>query len=290
MKNIYLIILLLFFKAGYNQNIQPFTIREAFDFGVGDTFIYQRMVWDGIPPVCEQTTETVISKRYSTWADSVIYEFKVDRYDGLPYCTGRPNPIFPFNTYISETCYTHLDSSIFYYWNDWQSMCNPQDPYCSDTIIQNTDYNGRTYVKVKFNLFNSLSETVVKGIGQAQQDSYREGNKTTYNNKLVYFHKVNEQPWSNGTAIINSIPDLPFQKISLYPTLVHQQFTVNLQGEVAAKEASLVLYDGLGQPVINKVLTEDKTLLDSGGLGKGFYTWAIMYEGHQVKNGKLIIQ
>ncbi len=108
--------------------------------------------------------------------------------------------------------------------------------------------------------------------------------------KLIYYHKVNEQPWSDGTAIINSIPDLPFQKISLSPTLVHEQFTISLQGEVAAKQASLVLYDGLGRPVINKVLTEDKTMFDSGGLGKGFYTWAIVYEGHQVKNGKLIIQ
>ncbi len=292
----YIFAVLIIYASLYEskgQSLPHSTVREVYgDYQVGDTFIRHIDVSFQMPPTCKQLTEIVTAKSYSVSGDSLIYQFQVHELEGnvgsnYPNCLYHPSNIQ--RDYTRTTVYEELDSSVIYSNEYWKLFCSSDSLRCPDSIFYDNKFGSKKNNQCHIDAGNAIVDIdQIEGLGLSFFRMYAEAKITT--ETLIYYHKLNEQPWSDGTAIINSIPDLPFQKISLYPTLVKDQFTVNLQGEVAAKQASLMLYDGLGRPVINKVLTEDKTMFDSGGLGKGFYTWAIVYQGRHMKNGKLIIQ
>ncbi len=197
--------------------IKPLTVREVYDFDLGDVFIYEHMEFS--PPIFGKFTtryerRTVLSKTISTNGDSIIYTFKSESafkdslskvttrmdtakvidLDSLALYKVKPNPTGLFRTYASDT----------------------YSVYCTDRR-----QNWRFLVCECFDY--SYSQSVGQGIGIINLNA-----NFPASSSLIYFKKGSE---TCGTPIdfpvgINT-PSVSTPKITLSPNPTSDILTID---------------------------------------------------------------
>lgn len=183
MKPLVLLFSLVFLSNfnGYAQNLQPLSIREAYDFNVNDTFQYAISFLGRNQPY--YSTQTVIvSKKIDTINKRVEYTAQVEYY--YPSYNSGGNEI--------QSSYSKAVGRIFYYQN-LDSLVNykcsttniPALPnYCHDSLV--LDYGNRKTVKNEKDLGSFRGKThITAGLGQtlsiSDDEYYRETKMTFYN-------------------------------------------------------------------------------------------------------------
>lgn len=76
--------------------------------------------------------------------------------------------------------------------------------------------------------------------------------------------------------------------ISVYPNPAQEKFTINYLG-VILDQLNADIFNSLGEKVISKTLTENKTVIDIEGLSSGVYNCIITEHGNIVSNQKIIV-
>jgi Secretion system C-terminal sorting domain len=282
MKIIIIIVAYLLCISGicFTQNQPPLTVREVYDFAVGDTFQYYLqgncLYYTG------RTVQIVIlDKWYSAKKDTVFYKQKYERY-GVEYPSNRPIYI-DYERKELTISYTHLDSAINYNFSKVNCpITNTQSRYCRDSIYN--AYNKRNTYFFKREIVATVGSTFEysQGLGRTLNKSISEdpcGNQTE---ELIYFHKVNEI-WGASKPIISSdnTPSV-YNKIKLSPNPA--KGIIYLETEIDFDKIQII--DLNGQVVLSENKTHQVSISD---LSNGIYFMQIFKQKTLICVNKIIV-
>jgi hypothetical protein len=200
----------------FTQNQTLLTVREVYDFAVGDTFQYEAK--NNAMYLNSRTERIVIlDKWYSSQKDTVFYKQKYERY-GVDYVWDG-HIVKDYERKEQIVYYTDLDSVINY--NIPRGNCpkiNVRLHYCLDSIYKS--YNQRiTYLfDNEIMLFAGSKKIFAEGLGMTVREHRSEDYPSNSSTKLIYFHKGNEI-WGEPKPIISSdnSPSVFYDKIIISP-------------------------------------------------------------------------
>ncbi len=139
---------------------QDLTVREVFDYEVGDEFHFSR---SNVPPNAHRFV--VIGKYHSANQDTVFYVEKHDSYTSYVVYTPSPHLEYSIGNKVDTVSYSNLDASISSLLN-----LNPMDScdQIKDSVYSSSEYcNRRTYQ------YNSCIQCCFEG--QQTESHYTEG-------------------------------------------------------------------------------------------------------------------
>lgn len=277
MNNYYLLILIFF---GINLNAQnDLTIREVFDFEVGDEFQYRNVggnIPGNYPPNADRLK--VIDKYYSTSNDTLFYVFSQNSYYTV-FLTESPYFMKVFNSDTIIESYTSLDSSIFSYdemvigdtiykWKDfdWFSY---DSTHKIASYFCNVELNGFTCSDNDFEP-NVYFKEYGKGIGilrDARIDS--PSPYIWYDNQLFYCKKGT---FICGTPdLTTSIHKIDFEyEISIFPNPANKELKVNFINS-CLNNSTIKIFNSIGKLFLVSQVKESNTVLDISNLIDGIY-------------------
>lgn len=198
---------------GYSQNLQPLSIREAYDFNVNDTFQYNISLGRNQPYYSTQTV--ILSKQVDTIKKRVEYSTQVEYY----------YPAFNSGGFEAQPSYSKAIGRILYYENldslvkyKCSTTNIPTPPnYCHDSLV--LDYGNRKTVKNEKSLGTLREKThITAGLGQTlyiNDDTYYRETKMTYYNKQG-------QTWGARSSIFEE------QNAACKPLTVREVFDFNI--------------------------------------------------------------
>ncbi|MGZ4048244.1 MAG: T9SS type A sorting domain-containing protein, partial [Bacteroidia bacterium] len=103
------------------------------------------------------------------------------------------------------------------------------------------------------------------------------------------------------TAVASSIPTdcatLGIQSLTatdetvkIYPNPVNSSTTIFIEDTSQLKNVELIIFNSLGEIVVNTTITKQETVIDTNGLLSGIYFYKIIGNDKVVQSGKLISQ
>jgi Secretion system C-terminal sorting domain len=239
--------ILLLSKICFTQNQTTLTIREAFDFAIGDTFQFAvknpRLYLNG------RTEQIVVlDKWYSINKDTVFYKQNYERY-GVDYGV---QIVKDYERKEQIVSYTHLDSTVNY--NISKINCpkiESQFHYCRDSVYKAYGQHKTYLFNNEIMLFAGQKKILSQGLGMTLIENRSEDAPLNNSKTLVYFHKGNEI-WGEPKPIISSdeTPSVFYDKIRVMPNpakdilnietdiAVNKILITNLNGQVVLQESS----------------------------------------------------
>lgn len=210
---------LLLCLAGFAASSQQLmTIREAFDFEVGDKFHYDQAP-SGIPPARDRIT--ILDKYYSLANDSLYYIMFHDSYWSEVSWVPEPHMIYHFYTSIDTVSYTDLDMPLSVY--DSNFLCSPTVYQC-DTSYEYSAYYCGTLINGWDIVTNDFEPDVVgktygKGLGLTAYNFYSGIGQTTIVATHMFYYLKNGSSCGIPDTLTTSTHELgAFQpKLTLYP-------------------------------------------------------------------------
>ncbi|MBI3520862.1 MAG: DUF3494 domain-containing protein [Bacteroidetes bacterium] len=94
-------------------------------------------------------------------------------------------------------------------------------------------------------------------------------------------------PLNCSTVDVKSINAIN-TKISVYPNPISAYSTVSISNMSNMKDARLTIYNILGTPVLNKLLTEETTTIETNHIPSGIYFYEVSSDNQIMQSGKLI--
>ena len=279
--------LLNFFNASSQQLM---TIREVFDFEVGDEFQYRNIV-PNQPPNADRITIT--NKYYSTSGDTLFYIRYHDSYYTVVNWNPQPHLDYFFQTKTDTIFLVDLDSIITKskYWAQYDS-----NMYVYDTnIFTNTDYcdsliNG---YHLGYNSFEPeiYERNFGKGLGRISDfhsscDNLSPG--VIYHNIMFYYNK-NGIP--GGTPDSTGVSVQEFNKEDVFEICPNpNQGRFYLIAKLpSSKKCKLEIFDIQGSKVTVKMIRTGKTGIDLQGIAPGIYLLRLT-DNNNIITRKVIIE
>lgn len=257
------------------------TIREVFDFGIGDIFQTRSYAYQQ-PPNAD--TRTVIGKWYSANNDTVFYDIYREYYTTMINPYPQPHLDYTFGTDTIQVFYTDLDSSIYYYMEDFRYdslVANYGNAFEYDTIIEYS----QTMCNILTNGFDfSIGDYVEpdyyryifgKGTGLVSVYANIGGSLQVIDTRLNYFKKDTSECGTPDTTTFvngNAVKD----EMVVYPNPALSEIRV-ITSEGGNK--TIALYDLHRNLICNKFTKEAETILDISGLPAGIYFVKVQYKG-----------
>ncbi|MFM9943954.1 MAG: T9SS type A sorting domain-containing protein [Bacteroidia bacterium] len=239
------------------------TVRDVYDFNVGDVFEYNSrefFVNDGAG-----TRKTILARRDSKNLDSIIYKVKIDEYSCILKNKQR---YFTNSSIIVDECYTSLDSCIC------NSYKHEDLLYYSDTVyfhqfwkVTVTGFGGM------FDVCNCFYNVYGKGIGLV---SFQSGFVPQYV-ALMYYKKGNVEFGKHDVNFEQKSTPIPSAQV-FYPNPVVSTLYF---WEPLQPNSSIVIVDCTGKEIIKIVKADLISEIDMSYVAKGLYYLVVNYNGHK---------
>ena len=262
------------------------TIRQVFNFNVGDTFDYREITFNQCVNFFAESylRKIVIQKSYSANQDTIYYQYD------LPYGTNS----WPFsgNQFFKVTQFdtiTNLDSFAIYL---TEPLLLPSYPAgCTSAEYDTTTYCDYRSDSVTIGCFesadffrytNHLGITYFGMIGGGDPCG---GNGTSY--ELIHF--ANDSMHC-GYDILDGVTDISrTSKTYLYPNPSTEQVHLSYTG-AGSTNTKFIIVDILGQLMYQSSVSQSESTHDISGLTAGIYTWRLVTDGMTIKTGKVVKQ
>jgi hypothetical protein len=257
-----LILLFLLLSALHSARASDtLTVRQVYNFAVGDTFDYLETGYPGI-----NSWRYIISSKYTSPTN-----------DTITYMRFNPDTL---SWHLSDTLLiTKLDSTILVASDTPCPSCGCRKNFRVDSAF-NTQRN-----VIQWDCVLVIgSYGYIAGLGRVWQRS--ENDDGNYDDiRLTYF--------SNGVQRIGYPLEIPGVEkdinIQLYPNptldLIHLSYS-----DGRGNSGTLFLTDLLGQQVYSSTITESETTHDISSLPSGIYTWRVVSDNTILKTGKIVKQ
>lgn len=267
MKKFYSIILALVFASAISaQNL--LTVREVFDFSIGDKFQLSGNV-PGQPPNRDRIT--IVGKYYSIGSDTLFYLRSHDSY----YTTMLLEPPYlkyHFWTKTDTICYTHLDLSISDLWISYDSSMYIYDTinfisgdYC-DSIINGCHIERNTFEPdIYISHFG-------KGLGLVKNYYFSASflpNNVVWNDELMYYQKNGINCGNiDTTAALSIHENLKKDEIIISPNPADSYFNIDL---IAFESIAMKIYNSTGQLLDSKIIYRNSNYYNCSSFRTGVY-------------------
>lgn len=292
MKHLLCLILLLGGICSHAQQPTDLTVREVYDFGIGDVYQYRWTTYNyqgfnGVT-VNAYTTYTLIAR--NTQTNQLVYTWH--RLEESKYTTGMSGGTNYKNDTV-VTSYTKLDSSVLLTsLQAHDTLVLPPCNYCHvDSIYTSAAHNGRTIVHhYQGDAMASGYTTWGQGLGLVIGHLMSEdGGMEQGADELVYYRKANGETW--GDLYVINYVGISDNKLDNKPIIYSNSGMVMASLPSAPlASTSFTIYNLMGQIVSTHLLETKLTNIDLGMLPKGLYLWRIEEAGKTLGTGKLITQ
>lgn len=305
MKRILLLLFTLLIFSGLKAS-DTLTIRQIYNFDVGDTFDYYTYgVQGGYPDVPYYTTTIIVGKTLMT--DSIMYIFS---YTGLigndtvwvrhldsnavnssfalsfsTYSNLNTNNggLLPFINIDLDTNTENISISLI----DSASVKNNQCYFPSLRDIPNWDSAGNDVAQ---NGLFYLYDRFQSGLGVTYyQNSSNDGVDGLYAgySELICYSKAGIHVCTTPYFAlgINDLSNISNVKVYPNPASDQLQLSVTNAGQF---NAQFIITDILGQQVYSSPVTQAETTQDISSLATGIYIWSIVSDNVIIKTGKVI--
>jgi hypothetical protein len=283
--------------------LMPSTVREVYDFAVGDTFQYRHYSFSSGAGLDVTSYRFIIitGKSVSLNNDSIFYNYKeVGKQTYYGSMTGYTTGYYIYNNQLLT--YTNLDSFIIPDPINFNCalVCDTtfSAPYCPQNMCYDSVYySNYWYDSSKINRqeradFEYASDIMyVNGLGIVKDYEASEGYQNDI--ELIYYHKANGELW--GIAhyfVIVGIEEKQTINASIFPNPATSQIEISLPADAVTKYQSLQfqLYEITGRAVQSQIITSEKTLFTITHLPQGIYYWRLVSASHTLQQGKLAKQ
>jgi hypothetical protein len=293
------IVILCSFINSYCQD--TLTVREVFDFEIGDAFHYWEHGYDYYDKYFDKILIriTITGKSFTANYDTLIYERAVEGYiHGLDLTLpGSEYPYeYKYNFYSSsdEVRYTDLDSSILYYLkknhfnyldeNYWENFDTAFE--VSDTLIYQSDYlcgtriNG--YLFSTFSIYDKVEYG--QGLGLTRMLSgAEECICTTMDLELIFYKKGID---SCGVADNRTNTGLNSNHLSetieIYPNPAQDYIYIQISSE--SLPVIIQINNSKGQTINHMYLNHSNERIDITSLEPGIYFVSFFSDKQTVNN------
>ena len=268
------------------------TVRQVYNFDVGDTFDYVNWGLISIPVTIPITYTRSIVVGKSITTDSIIYtisHFPIDTFIDTTIVTHINNLIL--DTFLVTTLTHHhgilppfvnilgtdstrglTDSSAFSPYShiqSWDSTYNDIGSYCCES--SNSD--------IRF----------AKGLGMTfYKLGYGQNPDPIVVNFVSLIYHANSQR-SSGIPYYsqpNGFNDLKNANTHLYPNPTSDQLHLSIPK--ASQHYQFIISDLLDKELLSQPVTEKQTTMSISHLASGLYTWRLVSDNAIIKTGKVV--
>lgn len=250
------------------------TIREVFDFEIGDVF-HLRGESDSEPPNADRITIT--GKYYSYLEDTLFYI----RYHDSYYTTIEPLE-YHFWTKTDTVFFTYLDSTLTHY-NQFEYF--DFDSYYSNLFCDSLINTFETIVFDPSSPSDRLKQNFGRGLGITKNFKYNGIGQTTDYNKFLFYYKKSSGSCGNPDTTV-SIGDvlLTGKNIEIFPIPTKRYLTIrSLNPNMVFK--TIQLFDFSGREI---QIYLDGNQIDLGQLPEGIYVIRLALDNGQTIMRKII--
>lgn len=92
----------------------------------------------------------------------------------------------------------------------------------------------------------------------------------------------------NGNELITDIKEISSVSLNVYPNPAESVIYIESGNGTDLKNLRILLFSPLGQTIIEKQLTDNRSTIQVEGLGSGLYYYSILHGGEIVGSGKLV--
>jgi hypothetical protein len=280
-------ILLTFSQAKASDTL---TVRQVFNFNVGDTFDYKIINFDILSSPFNTYPFFTVYQRYTIIAkDTSIY-------GSIKYMRQKLYPSIIQDTILIS----HLNNPIVYLQTQDSNNAYQKGISSNWDSIYNSVTISHLYPVPDCGCMHSELDSFIQyekglGITCSSYSTYYPNDATgtidlilNTRDSLIYFSKGGMHygtPYYNQPTGINYVNNI--SKIHIYPNptsdLLHLSYSL-----ITQPPPQFILTDILGQEVYSSSITPSETTHDISKLSKGIYTWRIAENNTILKTGKLI--
>ena len=294
--------ILIIAQIGFSQSLPFSTLRQVFNYAVGDSFEYQYGeggAYGYIGNINYYSCggyELMTITSASIAGDTLIYGYSYLWQDtgGTGPCSGYaiggypPFPPMPgggpsMGTNDSGGVFRVIapDSLVNYAWGPCVY------PVCSDTVIRDGMYNYHKQNQFSDHYYPSIdtSETLTDSIGLTSTYSARD--YVNFQLQLTWYHKANGEQWGAPVTIISTGVN-NMASVKLFPNPSSGEFSIQLSA-AAQQEFRFELFDASGRWVYHQIVSNELTNIRLNGIGNGLYLWQLSNNDNVIDRGKLVL-
>ena len=248
------------------------TIRQIFDFEIGDEFHYSISHYGNPPP--EGNRIKIIGKYYSTGLDTLFYVKQNSNY--RTYYNPFPNPHldYVFNNYIDTIFYTTLDSSIQYYMLRQLNQSNYVTTFYIDTVPSLCQNYLIRSISIAGGNFEPtiLHQSYSKKLGNVYHSFYVSSSIPIVDDAedLIYYKKDTISCGTPDTVGLSVISVDMKMKLSIFPNPTSQNLNISLLAKNQNIE-EIRIYDLQFKELLNRKINSTQTTIDVSKFAKGVY-------------------
>ena len=237
------------------------TVRQVYNFSVGDTFDYQTTTfnYDFNINTVTYSRQVINQKAWGSIQDTIIYN----------------------NSWII----TNLDSIAILQMHGFDSLG------LTVVYFDTTSYSGYLSNRLSMGGIDVANNyTVTAGLGLTREISYSVSSNPNFPNftdkKLIYFSNGN-QSFGIPYYILAGVNDLTnTPTITLYPNPTSDQLHLSISD--ASHHYQFILTDLFGSELLSQPITDKETTLNISHLASGLYTWRLTSDNAMIKTGKVV--
>lgn len=276
----------------FSQTITPSTIREIYNFDVGDTFEYE---------INTQSINDQYGCNLQGWEMRII--LSKEEYPDLITYTFLRNSTDSYNCHqygnsgssrdTSQLTVTQLDSTIFWYHTYHAFGYDSNGNYYLDTVYIDSSMNNLKINAHSEGGWGGGEDTAyADGVGLIQAFLGSEDFEIQQGGEsLIYYHKANGQSW--GTLVdfaVTGVRNIDDElSMHIFPNPASSSFQVQLS-ESPSPPTYLQLYDALGRQVREERITETSSTIQRNTLSNGIYFWQLESNGQTLSRGKIVFE
>jgi|GEM_PF-3671944 len=283
-----ILLAIIILSLSYANASDTLTVRQVYNFNVGDTFDYSYYDFNDYVQYYYTTyiRKVIIGKAYSPNQDTIYYQYNVSQY-GTRINPSQFIDIAPYDTI------TNLDSFAIY---QTEALLSPtSSAMCNSAEYDTTSYFAYRSDSIKVNCFESnYTFRYTVGLGMTFYNQTFGGDPCTGTQFCITGFTYQLIRFANdsihlGYNIIDGEKNLSTCSIAVYPDpakdIIHLINPANMRSD-----AHFIMADMLGQIVYDSPynIGQQKSTFDISNVQSGMYTWRVVTDNQTIKTGKII--
>ena len=280
MKQLLLIILILSLSLTITAQ-ELMTIRETFDYEIGDEFQHEGTATNQ-PPNADRIN--IIGKYFSEDNDTLYYIQFHDSYFTRVEWEPEPHLEYHFWTRTDTVFYANLDSSLIYFDQGFQiNQYIEYSPELCDSLINGCAYeSGPGYEN------DYIVNEYGKGLGQTYTYLYSgQGQTIIWRNTLFYYKKGGLECGIPDSTIVGIDDALQVEsKFIIFPNPANRHLTISSKDGTTIEE--VVIYNQTGQIVHQEKPVSN--IIDISDLQPGMYIIEVVSGQRKLRKKLMIVK